>query len=100
MKAQFTAGPWHVGGNGLIVYAANGYAICDVKTFHGRNDDDRENVKLIAAAPILYQALLQATNAIDHLLEERPMLAAKVAGSTTLGNHRAECRSALAKATA
>lgn len=52
-----TPGPWHLGGNGFIVYAANGYAICDVKTFHGRSNADAANAMLIAAAPELLAAL-------------------------------------------
>lgn len=52
-----TKGPWHIGGNGLIVYSLGGYAICDVKTFHGRVDDDTANASLIAAAPELLDAM-------------------------------------------
>lgn len=54
-----TPGPWHLGGNGFIVYAQNGYAICDVKTFHGRDDSDTENARLIAAAPELLALVRQ-----------------------------------------
>jgi hypothetical protein len=55
-----TLGPWHIGGNGLIVYSLGGYAICDVKTFHGRVDDDTANARLIAAAPELLEACKMA----------------------------------------
>lgn len=66
-KPTHTPGPWHIGGNGFIVYAANGYAICDVKTFHGRNDSDAANADLITAAPELLEALKQARDFMEPL---------------------------------
>jgi electron transfer flavoprotein alpha subunit len=57
-----------------------------------------EDAKLIAAAPKLAEALREAAGALAALIEERPMLAAKVAGTTTLGNHLATARAALAAA--
>ena len=57
-----------------------------------------EDAKLIAAAPKLAEALREAAGALAALIEERPMLAAKVAGTTTLGNHLVAARAALAAA--
>jgi len=44
------------------------------------------------AAPALVAALHELNGAIEALIAERPTLAAKRAGSTTLGNHAAEAR--------
>ena len=46
----------------------------------------------------LVAASREAVAAIDALIKDRPMLAAKMTGSTTLGNIRAELKSALEKA--
>lgn len=43
-----------------------------------------------AHLPALLAALRSVAIALDALLEERPLLAAKQVGATTLGNHRAE----------
>lgn len=47
----------------------------------------------------IVQALQSAIIAIDVLIAERPMLAVKVCGSTTLGNQRAEIKAVLTKLT-
>lgn len=56
-----------------------------------------EDAKLIAAAPDLLAALTECEAAISALIKEKPMMAAKLAGSTTLGNHAAEARAVIAK---
>lgn len=43
----------------------------------------------------LYDALKMAFSVIDSLIVERPIMAAKVCGSTTLGNARAEIKKVL-----
>lgn len=64
MSGQHTAGPWHVGENNdqAIVFDADGWAVCDCKTYHrkGRIDEMRSNARLIAAAPDLLDALERA----------------------------------------
>lgn len=57
-----TPGPWHVGGNGTIVYAADGLAVANATTYHGRTEPEtgRANAALIAAAPCML-ALVRAT---------------------------------------
>jgi hypothetical protein len=54
-----------------------------------------EHAILFAAAPGLLAACEGALAALDALLSEQPMLAARVAGCTTLGNQRAELKAAL-----
>jgi len=53
----------------------------------------REQASLRCAE--LHSALNSALSAIDALIDEKPMLAAKVCGSTTLGNLRVEIRGVL-----
>ena len=50
-----TPGPWHVGGqNSLIVYASDGWAICNATVFHHKHPDAAQaDAHLIAAAPDL-----------------------------------------------
>ena len=55
MSAAHTPGPWHLGGNGFIIYSADGFAVADVKTFHRRRDDG-PNARLMTAAPELAEA--------------------------------------------
>lgn len=60
MGDHHTPGPWHVGTGkaAVVVYAADGYAIADAKTYHGRHTAPAEaNAALIAAAPDLLAAL-------------------------------------------
>ena len=51
--------PWHVSGSSVpIVYDADGWAICNAITFHGRHGeaDAMDNAALIAVAPELLEA--------------------------------------------
>lgn len=61
---KFTPGPWHNGQtkDPAIVFDADGWAICDCKTYHrkGYLDEMRSNAHLIAAAPELYEVLSEA----------------------------------------
>jgi len=45
----------------------------------------------------LHESLELAVRLLDALIEERPMLAAKMVGSTTLGNHRADLKAVVVK---
>lgn len=91
--SKHTDGPWHLGGNGFIVYAQNGYAICDVKTFHGRNDADAGNARLIAAAPDLLEALIDLADWLAYGLN-------KAAGAEPTAEDHAACARVAAKARA
>ena len=51
----------------------------------------RERAELLAAAR-------ETAAALDALLQQKPMLAATVCGSTTLGNHRVQLHAAIKKA--
>lgn len=60
MGDHHTPGPWHVGTGKAttIVYAADGYAVANATTYHGRHDQPAEaNAALIAAAPDMLTAL-------------------------------------------
>lgn len=63
-----TAGPWHVGGNlALIIYAEDGYAIADAKTYHGRHGGipvAQANARAIAEVPAMVQALRELEAAL------------------------------------
>ena len=58
---KHTPGPLHIGDGKrtLIVYRADGYAVADCKTFHGKigQDEAEANAVLFAAAPELLAAL-------------------------------------------
>jgi hypothetical protein len=62
-----TPGPWHVGGAiDSVIFAPDGYAIADAKTFHGRRQNDMHaNARLIASAPDLLAALQQCLVIVD-----------------------------------
>ena len=52
MSKSFTPGPWHVGESApCIVYAEDGWAVCNAVVFHNKADDPQANARLIAAAP-------------------------------------------------
>lgn len=54
----FAPGPWHIGeANPWLVYAADGYAVADLRTYHGRHPDPKADARLIAAAPEMLEAL-------------------------------------------
>lgn len=62
------------------------------------SDEAEGNASLIGAAPGLLAELRECAAALQALIDEKPMLAAKCAGSTTLGNTLAAARSAITKA--
>ena len=68
METKRTPGPWHTGGHGnTIIYAADGWAVADVKVYHNRHNgygETQANARLIAAAPDLLDAL-EAVKAWD-----------------------------------
>ena len=103
-KQRPTPGPWEVGDpdvHGRKVYkygpAVDDYADPGELAVIAEGMTE-PNARLIAAAPEMLAELRECVAALDALIEDRPMLAAKLCGSTTLGNRRAEARSAIAKA--
>lgn len=61
--AGITEGHWTTGGLTkwpVIVYAPDGYAICDTKVYHGRHpaESAAANARFIAAAPDLVRDLI------------------------------------------
>lgn len=57
--SKHTPGPWHTGGDGTIIYDADGWGIANATVFHGRQNPGaaRANALLIAKAPDLRRAL-------------------------------------------
>lgn len=58
MAPNHTPGPWHVGGKDrTVIFAEDGYAVADTKSFHGKHRDGaaQANAHLIAAAPDLLE---------------------------------------------
>lgn len=66
---KHTPGPWHVGCGRAshIVYAADGYAVADAKTFHLKHESADANARLIAAAPDMLAALELAKSIVERL---------------------------------
>jgi hypothetical protein len=65
MNTQHTPGPWHIGeSNPWLVYAPDGYAVADTRTYHGRHADTKADARLIAASPELLAALIEATECL------------------------------------
>lgn len=58
VRDAFAPGPWHVGeANPWLVCAADGYAVADLRAYHGRHSDTKADARLIAAAPEMLEAL-------------------------------------------
>ena len=58
VRGSFAPAPWHIGElNPWLVYAADGYAVADLRTYHGRHADTKADARLIAAAPEMLEAL-------------------------------------------
>lgn len=49
--SEHTKGPLHVGGNGTILYAEDGWAVANATVFHGRHepDESQANARRLAA---------------------------------------------------
>jgi hypothetical protein len=68
MTTKHTPAPWHVGGDGTIIYDTQGWAVANASVFHGRHEPRTEaiaNANLIASAPDLLAALEDAITAHD-----------------------------------
>lgn len=105
MTSEFkhTPGPWHTGEGqaNRIVYAPNGYAICDTKVFHcySTTHEDKANARLIAAAPDLLEAL-EAIQAYADVALAKPELFGGIEAVRNLrGPAFDDARAAIAKAT-
>lgn len=98
MIEQHTPGPWHK------EYDCGAYNIEAPapgepgKTFLVACAVSDRDLPIILNAPELLAAAREAAAALDALLQQKPMLAATVCGSTTLGNHRAQLHAAINKA--
>lgn len=88
MEAKHTPGPWHSSSNdranGLVIYAKDGWAVADARVFHARHtlDEARANVRLIAAAPELLEALQAVVRVADRATVEFDMARAAIAKAT------------------
>lgn len=72
-NTPYSPGPWHVGGNGTIVYDANGMPVASATVYHARAEPEmaRSNARLIAAAPALLQSLQWAAGMAEEAILER-----------------------------
>jgi len=59
--------PWHVGGNGSIVYASDGMPVANAVVYHGRTEPgtSARNARLMAAAPELVHHLKALLSLVD-----------------------------------
>lgn len=58
-KLNYTPAPWIIGLNlrmPYLIYGGNDYAVADCKVYHGKSDIEAD-MRLIAAAPEMYEAL-------------------------------------------
>lgn len=62
MITEHTPVPWHVGGDGRIVYEETGYAICNAVVYHGKWDG-QENAAFIVRAANAHDDLVAALEA-------------------------------------
>lgn len=63
-ESTHTPGPWHIGMNpGPIVYGPNGEQVTDMRRGMLHLDEDVSNIRLIAAAPELLEALKRVRHA-------------------------------------
>lgn len=63
-QAEFTPGPWHVGMKpGPIIYGPKGDQVADLRGDLMLPSEQLANVRLIVAAPELYEALLAISRA-------------------------------------
>lgn len=58
VSGSFAPGPWHIGeANPWLIYAADGYAVADLRTYHGRHPDTKADARLIAVVLEMLEAL-------------------------------------------
>jgi hypothetical protein len=93
MTLKHIPGPWHVGGTASraeIVYAPDGFAICNCVTYHGKHGAaGPSNAALIAAAPDLLEALMRLSD----------IIASAGVPWAEFGNALRDARAAISKAT-
>lgn len=69
METKHTKGPWHIGMKpGPIIYGLKGEQIADLRPHFLVDDEHAANVRLIAAAPDLLEALEDITSAYERAL--------------------------------
>lgn len=73
-ESQYTPAPWRISDNPkapYLVYGSNNYAVADCKVYHGKTDIGAD-MRLIAAAPELLDALIAADNLLAELGHSLP----------------------------
>lgn len=64
---KHTPGPWHIGMRpGPIVYGSLGEQIADCRFGLDVSDEQRQNARLITAAPDMFEALASLINVVMH----------------------------------
>lgn len=99
-KTQHAPGPWHVSGNErlpYLIYAADGYAVCDAKVYHGKHDIVA-SMSLIAAAPDMASAIeFVLSDANSELDYEARLILERVLANALGENHYQNSAHAIAK---
>jgi hypothetical protein len=97
-ETKHTPGPWHIGMKpGPIIYGLRGAQVADLSARMVPDDETRGNVRLIAAAPELLDALFNALPYVEDVLDNPEQLACFKAG--VVERHAKAIRAAIAKAT-
>lgn len=99
-RGRHTAGEWEISHEPprWIIQARGPIGCKAVAYMVGDYIECAANARLIAATPGLLETARASLEAIEAIIADKPMMAAKLCGSTTLGNHRAELASVIAKA--
>lgn len=92
VRGSFAPGPWHIGeANPWLVYAADGYAVADLRTYHGRHPDTKADARLIAAAPEMLEALERIREHQGRFGEDDPQsIAADILAKISSANVKGE----------
>lgn len=72
METKHTPGPWHVGMRpGPMIYGPKGEQVADLSADLLMVEERQANLRLIAAAPDLLEALTDALGMLDHYMSGR-----------------------------
>lgn len=82
-ECDFTPGPWHVSNEGKLVIRDDEWLVPVATAGYATNDEELATAKLIAAAPVLLEALQAVVRVADRQTDEFDM--ARAAISKALG---------------
>lgn len=94
METKFTKGPWVAMENGWVE-AGGGHPVCminDSGLSGSTFKEDIPNAHLIAAAPDLYEALVDMVDAVEYLMNDGEGNKETLAALAALAKARGECK--------